>query len=90
MSSTTTAAAAAIMAIVFLLLRMFILCPRELSHIPRIPLVATVISFLSGETESARTLRLHLPLAKQNRSGIVIIWALGEWYVHVLDYKVSQ
>ncbi|KAI0344182.1 cytochrome P450 [Trametopsis cervina] len=65
-------------------------CPAELRHLPRVPVLPTLISFLSGETEDLRIKRLLLPTARRHNSKLVAIWALGQWYVHVLDHKLAR
>lgn len=73
----------------FYILRKFI-CPRHLRHLPRVPLLPTLYSLLSGETEDRRVHRLVLPLAAQNGHGLIVVWALGDWYVHIVDHKVCS
>lgn len=64
-------------------------CPRHLRHLPRVPVWPTLLSFLSGETDADRLRRLVLPYADAHGHGLVLLWMLGDWYIHVLDPKVS-
>ncbi|KAI0083058.1 cytochrome P450 [Irpex rosettiformis] len=73
-----------------LFLRRLFTCPSKLRHLPQVPITPTILSFLSGQTEAWRTEHLLLPTAKKHNAPVVVIWALGEWYVHVLDHKVAR
>ena len=42
-----------------------------------------------GEVEDVRIKKLILPFANEKGEGVVVIYALGRWIVHVLDRKVS-
>ncbi|KAI0029802.1 cytochrome P450 [Vararia minispora EC-137] len=64
--------------------------PEELRKKPRVPVIPTFLSFLAGETEDVRTRRLILRTAQQHDSGLVIMWALGSWYVHVVDSELGK
>ena len=62
--------------------------PRNLSHLPRAPILALLRSYLSGEIESERINRLILPFAKEHGHSLVLVWAFGMWIVHVVDFEV--
>lgn len=64
-------------------------CPTCLRHLPRVSMFATLLSLLTGETEERRVKRLMLPVAEEHGAGLVVVWAIGGWYVHVLDFEVS-
>jgi hypothetical protein len=64
--------------------------PAELAHLPRVPVIPTLISYAKGEVEDARIKRLILPFANEKGESVVVIYALGRWIVHVLDAKVHS
>lgn len=64
--------------------------PTQLRHLSRVPIIPLILSYVSGETEERRTLRLLLPCAHTHDSGLVLVWAFGLWYVHCVDPKVRS
>jgi len=62
--------------------------PSHLQHLPRVPILPLLISYLSGEVDNMRIKRLVLPYANEKGEGLVLVWALGRWMIHILDYKV--
>ena len=78
-------------AAVFLVLgiRRLFTVPAELAHLPRVPVLPTLWSYAKGEVEDVRIKKLILPFANEKGEGVVVIYALGRWIVHVLDRKVS-
>lgn len=62
--------------------------PSELAHLPRVPVLPTIWSYVKGEVEDVRIKKLVLPYANEKGEGLVLIYALGRWIVHVLDHKV--
>jgi hypothetical protein len=66
----------------------FFTVPSHLRHLPCVPIFALLKSYLSGEVEDARIKRLILPFANEKGEGVVLVWALGRWMVHILDEKV--
>ena len=62
--------------------------PSHLRHLPRVPIFPLLVSYLSGEVEDVRIKRLILPYANERGEGLVLVWALGRWMIHILDYKV--
>jgi hypothetical protein len=52
------------------------------------PIFPLLKSYLSGEVEDTRIKRLILPFGNERGEGIVLVWALGRWMVHILDEKV--
>ena len=64
--------------------------PRHLRHLPRVPFIPLLWSYLTFEAEDKRMTRLILPFANERKEEVVLVWALGRWMVHVLDYKVRS
>ncbi|PBK95936.1 cytochrome P450 [Armillaria gallica] len=64
--------------------------PRHLRHLPRVAILPLLWSYLTGETEDCRIKRLVLPFSKDAGDQIVLVWALGRWMVHILDFKLAQ
>lgn len=62
--------------------------PAELRHLPRAPILPLLWSYASGEVEDVRIKRLLLPFANKQGEGLVLVYALGRWIVHVLDHQV--
>ena len=62
--------------------------PRELSHLPVVPIMPLLWSYAIGEPENERIERLILPFANSKGEGLVVVYALGRWMIHVLDWKV--
>ena len=62
--------------------------PAELRHLPRVPILPLLWSYVSGEVEDVRIKRLLLPFANEKGEGVVLVYALGRWIVHVLDHQV--
>ncbi|KDR84662.1 hypothetical protein GALMADRAFT_133908 [Galerina marginata CBS 339.88] len=75
--------------IVFLINRAFT-PPAELRHLPRAPILPLLWSYISGEVEDIRLKRLILPFANQAGEGVVVVYALGRWIVHVLDHQIAK
>ena len=63
--------------------------PPELAHLPRVPVLPTLLSYARGEVEEVRIKKLILPFANEKGEGLVLIFALGRWIVHIIDRKVS-
>ncbi|KAH7908425.1 cytochrome P450 [Hygrophoropsis aurantiaca] len=72
-----------------LLIQRVFTVPAHLRHLPRVPMLALLISYLSGDTEDVRIKRHILPYANEQGEGLVLVWALGRWMVHILDYKLA-
>lgn len=66
----------------------FFTVPAHLRHLPCVPIFPLLKSYLSGEVEDVRLRRLILPFANEKGEGVVLVWALGRWMVHLLDEKV--
>lgn len=63
--------------------------PAELQHLPRAPILPLLWSYACGEVEDVRIKRLLLPFSNEKGEGVVLVYALGRWIVHVLDHQVS-
>ncbi|EGO00251.1 hypothetical protein SERLA73DRAFT_135995 [Serpula lacrymans var. lacrymans S7.3] len=72
----------------FFIFRLFTV-PAHLRHLPCVPVLPLLISYLSGEVEDVRIKRHILPFANQRGEGIVLVWALGRWMIHILDQKLA-
>ena len=64
--------------------------PRHLRHIPKVPLLPLLFSYISGEVEERRIRRVILPFAQKVNTDVVLVFTLGEWMVHILDAKVTS
>lgn len=64
--------------------------PAHLRHLPSVPIFPLLKSYLTGEVEDTRIRRLVLPFANEKKEGVVLVWALGRWMVHILDEKVRS
>ena len=71
----------------YLAIKRLFAVPKELQHIPHVPVLPTLISFARGEVEDVRIKRLLLPYAQRGEPA-VLMYALGRWIIHVLDSKV--
>lgn len=63
--------------------------PAELRHLPMVPILPLLWSYMSGEVEDLRIKRLLLPFANEKGEAVVVVYALGRWIVHVLDHQVT-
>ncbi|KAI0690673.1 hypothetical protein BC835DRAFT_1417617 [Cytidiella melzeri] len=63
--------------------RPLLFAPHELCHLPRVPTLHLLWSYLSGESEDARIRRLILPFASEKNEELVLVWALGRWMVGI-------
>lgn len=70
------------------LARSLFFVPPELRHLPRVPILPLLWSYLRAEEENKRLRRLILPFADRKEE-VVLVWALGRWMVHILDHKVG-
>ena len=74
---------------IYLILSFFTV-PAHLRHLPCVPILPLLKSYLTGEVEDTRIRRLVLPFANEKGEGVVLVWALGRWMVHILDEKVRS
>ncbi|VDB92600.1 unnamed protein product [Peniophora sp. CBMAI 1063] len=77
-------------ALVAVVCRSVVFIPNDLRHLPRVPILPLLISYLLCESEDKRIRRLVLPYANEKGEGLVLVWALGRWMVHILDYKLGD
>lgn len=61
--------------------------PNDLRHLPRVSPYATIWSYARREPVDRRVKRLILPFAERGE-GVVLVYMLGKWGVHVLDAHV--
>ena len=64
--------------------------PADLAHLPRVPILPTIRSYISGDSDDKRIRKLILPYADKHGESIVLVFAFDRWLVHVLDHKVRQ
>lgn len=76
------------LALIVILINRAFTPPAELRHLPRAPILPLLWSYISGEVEDVRLKRLILPFANESNEGVVVVYALGRWIVHVLDHQV--
>ena len=88
MTLTMANTAALILLALALLVYRWVRVPTGLRHIPQVPILPLLYSYLSGEIEERRVKRIILPFARKAGSNVVLLFCLGEWTVHVLDAKV--
>jgi hypothetical protein len=63
--------------------------PSELRHLPRLSPYATIWSYARREPVDRRVKRHILPFAERGE-GVVLVYMLGKWGVHVLDANVRS
>lgn len=78
---------AALALVSFFIRRLFVV-PSGLQHLPRVPIFPLLKSYLSMEPEDNRIRNLILPFANDQQEGVVLVWVLGRWMVHILDQQV--
>ena len=71
------------------LVRYLLAVPQELRHLPRVSPYATIWSYAMRESVDSRVRRLILPFARCGE-GVVLVYMLGKWGVHVLDPNVGH
>lgn len=76
------------LAAAFVIFQLFTV-PSHLRHLPRVPIFPLLVSYLSGEVEDVRIKRLILPYANERDEGLVLVWALGRWMIHILDHRLA-
>lgn len=72
----------------FVYYKLFVV-PRHLSHLPRVPILPLIKSYISREHDDERIRRLILPFANTDGHPLVLVWTFGIWMIHILDYQVS-
>ncbi|KAK7463556.1 hypothetical protein VKT23_006903 [Stygiomarasmius scandens] len=64
--------------------------PRNLSHLPTVPLRPLLWSLLMRESEDERTRNVIIAFANAHGYPVVLVWTFGLWVVHIVDHKVIQ
>lgn len=72
---------------IFCVMEYLFTVPSELRHLPKVSPYATIWSYACRESVDSRVRRLILPFAKRGE-GVVLVYMLGKWGVHVLDANV--
>ena len=72
---------------IFIFLQYLLAIPSDLRHLPRVSPYATIWSYARRESVDRRVKRLILPFAERG-DGVVLVYMLGKWGVHVLDANV--
>ncbi|TFK77992.1 cytochrome P450 [Polyporus arcularius HHB13444] len=80
----------ALLAAVAVAIYRWVRVPEELRHIPKVPILPLLYSYLSGEVEEQRVKRILLPFARRTRTNVVLVFCLGEWMVHVVEAKAGK
>lgn len=80
----------ALLAAVTVAIYRWVRVPSELRHIPKVPILPLLYSYLSGEVEEQRVKRILLPFARRARTNVVLVFCLGDWMVHVVEAKVRR
>ncbi|KAJ7909030.1 cytochrome P450 [Mycena leptocephala] len=79
---------AALALVSFFIRRLFVV-PSGLQHLPRVSIFPLLKSYLSMEPEDIRIRNLILPFANDQQEGVVLVWVLGRWMVHILDQQTQ-
>ena len=79
-----------ICATLFVSIWQFLRVPSHLRHIPTVPILPLLFSYLSGEVEEQRVKRLVLPFAKKMHTDVVLVYCLGDWMVQIIHPKASK
>ncbi|KAI0029801.1 cytochrome P450 [Vararia minispora EC-137] len=61
----------------------------ELWHLPRVPILPLLVSYIKAEPEDKRIRRLILPFVNNHGHGLVLVWALGRWMVHIINEELG-
>lgn len=64
--------------------------PAHLRHLPKVPVMPLLVSYLSGEVEERRVKRVIIPFAQKARTDVVLVFCLGEWVVHIVEANVRM
>ncbi|KAF3398595.1 Cytochrome P450 4c21 [Penicillium rolfsii] len=65
------------------------LVPKQLRHLPRVSILKLLLSYARGEPDDFRAQKLLMPFSEQGH-GLVLVWALGRWIVHVLSHDLAS
>ncbi|KAG6918169.1 hypothetical protein DXG01_016154 [Tephrocybe rancida] len=75
--------------LVFVSVQYILAVPADLRHLPRASPYATIWSYARRESVDSRVRRLILPFARRG-DGVVLVYMLGKWGVHVIDATVGR
>ncbi|KAH7883400.1 cytochrome P450 [Phlebopus sp. FC_14] len=62
--------------------------PRAIRHLPCVPILPLLRSYLLREPDDVRFQRLIMPFADEKGEGVVVVWTLGLWMIHIIDRKL--
>lgn len=64
--------------------------PKNLRHLPRVSPYPILYSYVIRESVDVRIRRWVMPVAERNNDGVVAVWMLGKWGVHLLDNEIIK
>ncbi|EIW58355.1 cytochrome P450 [Trametes versicolor FP-101664 SS1] len=64
--------------------------PAHLRHLPKVPVMPLLLSYLSGEVEERRVKRIIIPFAQKAGTDVVLVFCLGEWVVHIVEANAAK
>ncbi|KAG7442313.1 cytochrome P450 [Guyanagaster necrorhizus] len=64
--------------------------PSHLRHLPRVATLPLLCSYLTGESEDRRIKRLIVPFSRDTHEHVVLVWVLGRWMVHILNFELAR
>ncbi|KAK0438636.1 cytochrome P450 [Armillaria borealis] len=76
--------------LLFLCCHRVVIPPSHLRHLPRVAILPLLWSYLTGESEDRRIKRLIVPFSRDAHEHVVLVWVLGRWMVHILDFKLAR
>ncbi|TFK35801.1 cytochrome P450 [Crucibulum laeve] len=76
--------------VLFYTIRRLFYPPAALHHLPCVPILPLLLSYARKESDDIRIKNLILPYALSKGEGIVLVYAIGMWVVHILDIKVIK
>ncbi|KIJ63828.1 hypothetical protein HYDPIDRAFT_91894 [Hydnomerulius pinastri MD-312] len=62
--------------------------PRSIRHLPRVPILPLLRSYFLREPNDVQFQRLIMPFVNEKSEGVVVVWAMGKWMIHILDPKL--
>lgn len=79
---------AAVLAFLVVAVYRWVRVPAHLRHLPKVPVMPLLLSYLSGEVEERRVKRIIIPFAQKAGNDVVLVFCLGEWVVHIVEANV--
>ncbi|KAJ3515318.1 hypothetical protein NLJ89_g1839 [Agrocybe chaxingu] len=73
----------------YALVQYLLAVPSDLRHLPKVSPYATIWSYAIRESVDRRVKRLIIPFAERGE-GVVLVYMLGKWGVHVLDASLVK